>query len=79
MYLSVHELIDLEELPSEEQLTLQTIAQFYEEHLCNLIFHYKIRHKKRAIRLHFRSFDLPHVVRCRPGCTGQGYGRKRIG
>ncbi|MGV6939051.1 PBECR4 domain-containing protein [Paenibacillus sp. CMM36] len=77
MYLSVHELIDLEELPSEEQLTLQTIAQFYEEHLCNLIFHYKIRHKKRGIRLHFRTFDLLHLLCIHKMETGSSYRGKK--
>lgn len=60
--LSVQDLLELEHVPTEEQLTLQTIALFYKEHLCNQVVHYKVRHTVSTIKLHFRTFDLPHLL-----------------
>lgn len=42
MLLSINDLLDLKELPTEDNLNLQTLANFYEQHLCNQIFHYHV-------------------------------------
>lgn len=77
MALSVQDLLDLEKMPAEDEITLQTIALFYEEHLCNRIFYYKIRDKRRDIKLHFRTFDLPHLLGVHKVKTGSAFrGRK---
>ncbi|AOZ94846.1 hypothetical protein PNBC_12760 [Paenibacillus crassostreae] len=77
MSLSVQDLLTLKELPSEDDLTLQLLAFFYEEHICHQIFHYKIRDKRRDIQLRFKTIDLPHLLGIHKIKTGSGYRGKR--
>lgn len=77
MVLSIQDLLYLNDLPTEEQVTLQLLADFYEEHICRQIFHYIIRDKRRNIRLRFRTIDLPHLLGIHKMKTGSTYrGRK---
>ncbi len=77
MLLSVRDLLDLREVPEEEDLTLQTIALFFEEYLCGRIFHYKVRHKVQDIKLHFKTTDLPHLLGIHSIKTGSEYRGKK--
>ncbi|MDH6374905.1 hypothetical protein M2444_006769 [Paenibacillus sp. PastF-3] len=73
MTLSIQDLLVLKELPSEEQISLDIMAIFFKEHLCNRLFHYKIRDKRRDIRLHLRTFDLPHLLGIHKMLSGSSY------
>ncbi|MEW9701296.1 PBECR4 domain-containing protein [Paenibacillus sp. SI8] len=77
MPLSIQELLNLKELPSEEELSLQILAEFYEQLLCNRIFHYKVRHKVGEIKLHFKTSDLPHLLGIHKIKTGSTHRGKR--
>lgn len=78
MPLSIQDLLTIKKMPSEEEVNLQTIAEFYEQHICNRIFHYHVRYdKQRDIRLRFKTVDLPHLLGVHKMKTGSGYRGKR--
>lgn len=78
MALTVEDLVTITKMPSEEDLSLQTIAEFYEQHLCNRIFHYHVRYdKQRDIRLRFKTVDLPHLIGTHKMKTGSQHRGKR--
>jgi len=60
--LSVQDLLSLQKVPSAEELSLQTIAFFYEEHISRRQIVYNISHKRREIRLRFKEGDLCHLL-----------------
>lgn len=62
MTLSIQDLLSLQNMPTEEEITLQLLASFYEEHVCHYVYHYRVRHKEQNIRLHFKTSDLPHLL-----------------
>ncbi|MGZ7444785.1 PBECR4 domain-containing protein [Paenibacillus sp. TH7-28] len=62
MPLSIQDLLTIQELPSTDELSLQTIAMFYEEHLCNRQFYYELKHKQQNLRLRFKQGDLCHLL-----------------
>lgn len=77
MNLSIQDLLQLNKLPTEQQITLQLLADFYDEHICHQIFHYKIRDKRRDIRLHFKTIDLPHLLGIHKVKSGSAFRGKR--
>jgi len=77
MPLTIQELVDLKELPTEAELSLQVLAEFYEQFLCNRIFRYKVRHKVGEIKLHFKTSDLPHLIGIHKMKTGSNHRGKR--
>lgn len=60
--LSIHDLLSISEMPTADEISLQTIAMFYEEHLCYRQFYYDIRHEQRELRLRFKPSDLIHLL-----------------
>lgn len=77
MHLSVQDLLEITDLPNEEQLSLQNLAIFYQEHFCKQKFHYEVRHKQRDIILHFKTVDLPHLLGIHKMKTGSAYRGKK--
>lgn len=77
MELSVQDLIEITDLPNEEQLSLQILAMFYQEHFCHHKFHYEVRHKQRDIILHFKTTDLPHLLGIHKIKSGSAYRGKK--
>lgn len=64
-------------MPSENEVTLQTIAMFYEEHLCHRQFFYSISHKNQEIRLRFKPGDLCHLLGIQHIKKGKEYSGER--
>ncbi|OMD08206.1 PBECR4 domain-containing protein [Paenibacillus odorifer] len=62
MLLSVQDLLSIQAMPTEDELTLQTMAIFYEEWLCDRQFLYSVSHKCQEIRLRFKPGDLCHLL-----------------
>lgn len=62
MPLSVQDLLTIREMPSTDEISLQTIAMFYEEHLCNRQFFYELKHRQKTLRLRFKQGDLCHLL-----------------
>jgi hypothetical protein len=61
--LSVTDLLTLQNLPSESDLTLQTIQEFYEEHLCNRVFVFNLDDEDYpVIKLRFEKRHLCHLL-----------------
>jgi hypothetical protein len=60
--LSSQDLLSIQTMPSPTEVTLQTIASFYEEHLCNRQFLYELKHKQQEVRLRFKQGDLCHLL-----------------
>lgn len=75
--LSIQDLLSIETMPSEDEISLQTIAMFYEEHLCARQYCYAIRHKWQEIRLRFKPGDLCHLLGIQHILTGYEYRGER--
>ena len=59
--LSVKDLVDIEYIPAEEEISLQLLVDFYEEYLCKRIFIYTLKNG-RVIKLFFRdATEIFHV------------------
>lgn len=59
--LSVNDLIDINYIPTEEEISLKLLAEFYEEYLCKRIFVFTLKNGK-VIKLFFRDgTEIFHV------------------
>lgn len=73
MQLSIQDLLTIEKMPEVNDLTLQTMAAFYEEHLCNRQFFYELKHKQQKLRLRFKQGDLCHLLGIQYVLKGKQY------
>ncbi|SEL93393.1 PBECR4 domain-containing protein [Paenibacillus sp. OK003] len=71
MSLSVSDLLTIDYIPEPEDLSLQTIALFYEEHLMNKQFLFRVKHKVGEIRIRFEEGTLPHLMAIHKFINGQ--------
>lgn len=61
--LSVTDLLSLKTKPSEQDITLQVIQQFYKEHLCDRLFTFELDDEERpVVNLRFHEKDLCHLL-----------------
>ncbi|MDW2879682.1 MULTISPECIES: PBECR4 domain-containing protein [Bacillaceae] len=61
--LSVTDLLSLQSKPLEKDITLQTIQQFYKEHLCDRLFTFELDDEERPlVNLRFHEKDLCHLL-----------------
>jgi hypothetical protein len=73
MPLSIQDLLNIQAMPDETELSLLTMASFYEQHLCNRQFLYTVGHAKGEIRLRFKTGDLCHLLGVQHVVKGQQY------
>ncbi|MFD0717207.1 PBECR4 domain-containing protein [Paenibacillus sp. GCM10027626] len=69
--LSITDLLTINYIPSPEEVSLQTIAFFYEEHLMNHQFRFLIKHKAQEIRVRFEDGALCHLLGIHHFVSGQ--------
>lgn len=62
MSLSPQDLLSIQTMPNPDELSLQTIAVFYEEHICNRQYYYELKNKQQELRLRFKQGDLCHLL-----------------
>ncbi|MDT3427624.1 hypothetical protein J2Z22_003187 [Paenibacillus forsythiae] len=62
MSLTVADLLTINYIPSPEELSLQTIAAFYEQYLMNRQFRFHIKHRTQEIRVRFEDGALCHLL-----------------
>lgn len=61
--LSVTDLLTIKTKPAEADITLQTIQQFYKEHLCDRVFIFELDDPNRPfVKLRFHERDLCHLL-----------------
>lgn len=60
--LTVQDLATLSSIPTMPEISLQTIAQFYDQYLANKQFCYEVADKKKIIRIQFESGALCHLL-----------------
>jgi len=56
------DLLTIMHRPDVNELSLQTVAEFYETYLCGHQYYYELRHKQRELRLRFKKGDLCHLL-----------------
>lgn|GEM_PF-2109264 len=71
MSLTVSDLLTLNRIPTHEELSLKTIAEFYEQHLMNRQFRFHIAHKEEEIRVRFEPWALCHLIAIHHFVPGQ--------
>ncbi|OUS68314.1 hypothetical protein B1748_34140 [Paenibacillus sp. MY03] len=71
MALSVTDLLTIKQIPDQKDLSLKTIAFFYEEHLMNRQFKFHIRHRAQEIRVRFEEGSLCHLLGVHHIVSGQ--------
>jgi hypothetical protein len=72
--LSVSDLLTIDRIPTIQELSLRTIAEFYEQHLMNRQFRYQIAHREEEIRVRFEPWALSHLLAIHhfvPGLAGK--------
>jgi hypothetical protein len=62
MSLNSKDLMTISEMPLESNITLKTIADFYESQLCGNRYVYEVKHKNTPLILHFKTGNLPHLL-----------------
>lgn len=67
MSLSVSDLLTLDRIPTPDELSLKTIAEFYEQHLMNRQF----RYREQEIRVRFELWALSHLLAIHHFVPGQ--------
>jgi hypothetical protein len=61
--LSVTDLLTIQTKPKVNDISLQTIQEFYKEHLCDRLFVYELEDTDRPIiKLRFSEFHLSHLL-----------------
>lgn len=61
--LSVTDLLTIKNKPAEKDITLQTIQQFYKEHLCGRLFTFELDDPDRpTVKLRFKERHLCHLL-----------------
>jgi hypothetical protein len=75
--LTVSDLLSINYIPEPEDVTLQTIAYFYEQYLMNRQFRFMVKHRAGEIRVRFEEGTLPHLMAIHKFIPGQA-GRSKI-
>ncbi|QTH42736.1 hypothetical protein J4772_35685 [Cohnella sp. LGH] len=60
--LIVQNLLVLQNKPEVDEISLQTIAEFYHKYLCGMQYFFELRHSQRELRLRFKPGDLCHLL-----------------
>ncbi|MED4534850.1 PBECR4 domain-containing protein [Metabacillus fastidiosus] len=61
--LSVTDFLTIQAKPKEADISLQTIQEFYKEHLCNRLFVFELEDDSRpVVKLRFEENNLPHLL-----------------